>query len=111
MTDTPIRTAKEGQERLANDLRAVVDDAEALLRLAINDAGQGYGDARIKLEDSLKKARRELASVEKAVTQAVADGLQETDRYVRAHPWESVGVSAGIGAGIGLLLGLLIARK
>ena len=111
MTQSPIQNAKEGQQRLAHDLKAVVDDAEALLRLAINDAGQGYGDARAKLEDSLKKARRELASVEKALAKAVTDGLQETDRYVRAHPWESVGVSVGIGVGIGLLLGLLIARK
>jgi ElaB/YqjD/DUF883 family membrane-anchored ribosome-binding protein len=107
MTDTSTHNFQKGQERLASDLRAVVDNAEALLRQAVNGAGQGYGDARAKLEDSLEQARRELATLEKALV----NGLHETDRLVRKHPWESVAVGAGIGAGVGLLLGLLIARK
>jgi ElaB/YqjD/DUF883 family membrane-anchored ribosome-binding protein len=107
MTDASTHNFQKGQERLVSDLRTVVDDAEALLRQAVDGAGQGYGDARAKLEGSLERARRELATLEKAVI----NSLHETDRYVRKHPWESVGVGAGIGAGVGLLLGLLIARK
>ena len=47
---------KEGQARLARDLRAVVDDAEALLRQGVRDAGAGYEEARTRLAQSLQSA-------------------------------------------------------
>jgi ElaB/YqjD/DUF883 family membrane-anchored ribosome-binding protein len=98
---------QEGQARLARDLRVVVDDAEALLRQTVRDAGQGYGEARARLEQSLQTAKTELASAERAVLDTVAKAGRSTDDYVRKHPWESIAV----GAGVGLLLGLLIGRR
>ena len=104
MNDQP---ARNGQKRLAEDFKAVVDDAEELLRHAARDAGEGYEEARARLERSLKAARVELESMEKAVLDGTRRAARATDGYVHEHPWESV----GIGAGLGLLLGMLIARK
>ena len=98
---------QEGQARLARDLRTVVDDAEALLRQTVRDAGQGYGEARSKLEQSLQAAKAELASAERAVIDKVVQAGRSTDEYVHKHPWESVAV----GAGVGLLVGLLLGRR
>jgi ElaB/YqjD/DUF883 family membrane-anchored ribosome-binding protein len=100
-------TLNEGQQRLAQDFKAVVDDAEQLLRHAARDAGQGYGEARQRLEESLKAARAEFARLEGAVVDRARRAGRATDSYVHEHPWESI----GIGAGIGLLLGLLIGRR
>ena len=77
----------EGQDRLARDLRAVVDDAEALLQLAVRDAGAGYAEARTRLEQSLASAKSELSAVERA--------------------WTAVGV----GTALGLVLGLFAGRR
>jgi ElaB/YqjD/DUF883 family membrane-anchored ribosome-binding protein len=101
------QTAKNGQKRLAEDFKAVVKDAEELLRHAATDAGDGYDEARARLERSLKAARAELESMEKAVMDGTRRAARATDGYVHDHPWESI----GIGAGVGLLLGMLIARR
>jgi len=100
-------TLKDGQRNLAEDFKAVVNDAEQLLRHAARDAGQGYGEARERLEESLKIAREEFAKLEGTVVDNARRAGRATDGYVHRHPWESI----GIGAGIGLLLGLLIARR
>lgn len=39
-------TPKDNQTQLTQDFKAVVNDAEELLRHAAHDAGQGYHDAR-----------------------------------------------------------------
>lgn len=106
MADTST-TLKEGEKRLAKDFKAVVNDAEQLLRHAARDAGQGYEEARERLEESLKVAREELARLEGAVVDGARRAGRATDGYVHQHPWESIGV----GAAVGLLLGLLIARR
>ncbi len=106
MTDA-AKTLKDGQQRLAQDFKAVVNDAEQLLRDAARDAGQGYGEARERLEESLKIARDELACLEGAMMDSARRAGRATDDYVHRRPWESI----GIGAGVGLLLGLLIARR
>jgi ElaB/YqjD/DUF883 family membrane-anchored ribosome-binding protein len=100
-------TLKDGQKRLAQDFKAVVNDAEQLLRYAARDAGEGYTEARERLEESLKVAREEFARLEGAVVDGARRAGRATDGYVHQHPWESIGV----GAAVGLLLGLLIARR
>lgn len=106
MTDAS-RTLKQGQERLAQDFKAVVNDAEQLLRDAARDAGEGYGEARERLEESLKTAREEFARLEGAMVDGARRAGRATDGYVHRHPWETI----GIGVGVGLLLGLLIGRR
>lgn len=92
---------------LARDLRAVVRDAEALLRQAAGNAGTEYDAARAKLEASLRTARDQLASTEAALRENARRAGRAADDYVHRHPWESV----GIGAVIGLALGLLVSRR
>lgn len=98
---------QEDQQRLAADLRAVVRDTESLLRHAADGAGQGFAEARSKLEGTLKTAKSQLAKIEEVAVDRVVDAGKATDHYVRQHPWEAV----GIGAGIGLVIGLLIGRR
>lgn len=105
--DQATQPFPEETSRLADDFRTIVSDAEQLLRHAARDAGDGYDEARQRLEASLAAARKQLG----AMQQSVADGARRagdiTDGYVRSHPWESIAV----GAGIGVLIGLLIGRR
>jgi len=105
--DQAMHPLKQGTNRLADDFRAVVTDAEQLLRAAANQAGEGYAEARERLEASLKAARRELDTLEHQVVDGARRAGRATDGYVRDHPWESIAV----GAGIGVLVGLLIGRR
>jgi ElaB/YqjD/DUF883 family membrane-anchored ribosome-binding protein len=98
---------KDTQAKLSRDVRAMFDDAEALLQHTVRDAGEGYDDARGRLERSLKTARAQLEGVEHAVLDNARRAKEATDEYVHEHPWQSM----GIGAGVGLLLGMLISRK
>lgn len=101
---SPSSTA---EKRLAQDFRTVLNDAEELLRHAARDAGEGYNEARARLEESLKAARAELGTLEKAAVENARRAGRATDTYVRDHPWESI----GMGAAVGLLVGMLIARR
>ena len=107
MNDSVRHTIEAGQERLAKDLKTVIRDAEALLRQAVRDAGEGYGEAQEKLKQSVKSAKAQLEDAERALLESAQDAGRATDRYVRRHPWEAI----GIGAGIGLVVGLLIGRR
>lgn len=100
-------TTTPDAQRLARDMRKVVEDAEALLRHKVRDAGEGYAEARLRLEDSLKSAKERIVALEEEIAERVKDAGRATDRYVHDHPWESI----GIGAAVGLALGVLIARR
>jgi len=74
--------SKSAQGSLMGDLKAVINDAEELLR----DAAEEHGD---KVKEHLQDAGAEL------------------EKRVRAHPLAAVGIAAGVG----LILGLLLSRK
>jgi ElaB/YqjD/DUF883 family membrane-anchored ribosome-binding protein len=95
------------QKRLAHDVRALIRDAEDVLEHRVDQAGAAYDAARERLSHSVKDAKAGLSELETALMDRARDAARATDHYVRAHPWESIGVTAGIG----LLIGLLIGRK
>lgn len=99
--------ADSAREKLAHDMRALVSDAEEMLRAASKQGGEQLGAARERLERSVSVAKTELANVEQAMVERARRTARETDEYVHEHPWTAVGV----GAGIGLLLGLLLGRR
>ena len=90
-------------EKLAADLRLVISDAEALLRATVGEAGETAAAARAKMQESLESAKLKLGPLgEEAAEQARA-----ADGYVRANPWQAVGIAALAG----IALGLLISRR
>ncbi|MDH4479212.1 MAG: DUF883 family protein [Rhodoferax sp.] len=95
------------KNKLMNDLRLVIDDAQEMLRMTADQVGDGAVGVRARIEARLAEATRDLKHLqEAAVTQAKAAG-HATDEFVQQHPWKSIGVAAGVG----LLAGLLIARR
>lgn len=75
----------EANDNMANALRAVIADAEELLRATADQAGPRVQEARERLS-----------------------GMgRELDEQVRAHPWAAVGIAAAIG----LIAGILLTRK
>jgi ElaB/YqjD/DUF883 family membrane-anchored ribosome-binding protein len=94
------------KEKLVEDLKIVISDAEELLHATASHAGDRISTVRQKVQDSLQRAKAELAEVDVLLDQG-KQAVQAADEYVRAHPWQSVGIAAGIG----VIIGLLISRR
>jgi ElaB/YqjD/DUF883 family membrane-anchored ribosome-binding protein len=62
---------------------------------------------RARAEESVRQAKERLAGVEEEALRRAKVLTGEAEEYVRANPWQAVGVAAGIG----LVLGLLISRR
>lgn len=100
-TDTAV-----SKDKLVQDLKVVIADAEELLRATASQAGEKAVIAREKIQDSLHKAKIKLAEAEEVVVDKTKQAARATDEYVHEHPWKAVGAAAGIG----LIIGLLIRR-
>jgi ElaB/YqjD/DUF883 family membrane-anchored ribosome-binding protein len=86
--------------RLAEELRALVSDAEALLRTS---TGTASAAERQHAEDMLAELRTRLTALE----QQVKARARDVDSYVRDNPWQAVAVAGGVA----LLLGLIMGRR
>ena len=78
----------EAADNFMNDLRALIADAEELLRASADQAGPRMQEARARAEESLRSAPAPW-------------------RCSRAHPWAAVGIAAAIG----LVAGVVLSRK
>ena len=97
----------ENRERLARDMRAVVADAEQLLRVGAQGTGEAVAEARGRLEQSLADARAAIGRLEGAAVERAAAAGRAADAYVHENPWQAVAAGAAVGA----LIGMLLARK
>jgi ElaB/YqjD/DUF883 family membrane-anchored ribosome-binding protein len=100
------RSAQEieaSTEQLLQDLRAVVNDGEELLKAGVAELGERGMAAKEKLAAALEMAKETQRKLqERAIASARA-----TDRAIREHPYESIGIAFGVG----LLLGVVLNRK
>lgn len=98
-------TTTNNKDKLLSDLRVVVADAEELLRVTADQAGDSANEIRGRIQAKLSQAKADLALLqESAVAKAKAAG-RATDEYVHENPWKSIGIAAGAGLVIGLLIG------
>jgi ElaB/YqjD/DUF883 family membrane-anchored ribosome-binding protein len=100
-------TPGAARDQLVADLKAVVSDAEELLRATKDAAGERVSAARAKAEATLGKARAKLASAEDAAVERAKDAAKSADDYVHEHPWNAVGIAAAAG----IVIGVLLARR
>jgi ElaB/YqjD/DUF883 family membrane-anchored ribosome-binding protein len=94
-----------GTDKLMQDLRTVVEDAEALLKATAGQAGEKMDQARARAEESLRRAKMRLQDAGLEVEARARAAAQAADDYVHDKPWQSIGMAAGIGFLIGYLIG------
>ena len=100
-------TTTVSTEKLLDDLKTVVRDADALLQATAAQTGEKIEGARTRAMESLQKARQRLAVAEKEAMHEAREAAAAADLYVHKNPWQAVGIAAGAG----LLIGLLIGRR
>jgi ElaB/YqjD/DUF883 family membrane-anchored ribosome-binding protein len=94
---------EESTEKLLQDLKEVVRDGEELLRAGAEELGDRGTAAREKLMAALEIAKE---TQQRLQERAVA-GAKAADGYIRANPYQSIGVAFGVG----ILLGLFASRR
>ena len=103
-TDTEGKELAEvTMSKLMQDFKVVVNDAESLLKASAGELGEKAREARTRLTASLENARGSFHKVE----EKAVEGAKVTDKAIREHPYESIGIAFGVG----LLIGVLVARK
>ncbi len=87
--------------KLAEDIKTLVKDAEALLRASAENAEDLTDEARERAERSLHALRRQLNDIE----HDLKGRAELLDGYVRDNPWTAVAVAGGVALLVGLLMG------
>lgn len=95
------------KEKLMNDLKVVIADAQELLKMTANEVGDKAVALRSRMQTRLDQAKAELARLQEVTVVKAKEVGQATDTYVRENPWQAVGVAAGAG----FLIGLLVSRR
>ncbi len=90
-------------EKVKEDLRTLVHDAEDLLKATAGDMSEKAKEARSRLNAALDRAKETCRRLEEKTVAAA----KATDKVIREHPYESIGVAFAAG----LLIGVLVARR
>jgi ElaB/YqjD/DUF883 family membrane-anchored ribosome-binding protein len=98
---SPVEGKKEA---LIRDLKAIVGDADGLLKEMANASVEGFVATRTRVEGKMGEAKARLDAARTAVA-ARAKGAADTGHaYARDNPWKVLGASAVAGLFIGFLL-------
>jgi len=95
------------KEKLKEDLRVVVADADWLLKATVNQAGERITAARTRAGESLQAAKSRLVDARASAAEKIKVAAKTTDIYVSNKPWQLIGVAAVLG----IALGVLISRR
>jgi ElaB/YqjD/DUF883 family membrane-anchored ribosome-binding protein len=98
-------TVAAQRERTIDDIKAVIADAEELLSLSAEQAGEDAAKMRERLQARLHDARQRLATAQSAAMDRAKAAGQAADHYVHERPWQAIGMAAAVGLVIGVLIG------
>ncbi len=94
-------------ESLIGDFKALMADAEDLIKATASHEDGPLSAIRSKALDALNNAKDSLSAAEGTLTEKAKEVAEGADEFVHRNPWEAVGVAAGLG----LLIGLFIRRR
>jgi len=94
---------EESTERLLQDLKAVVQDGEELLRAGAQELGERGNAAREKLAAALEMAKETRRKIE----ERAVEYARSTDELIREHHYQSIGIAFGVG----MLFGIIMNRR
>ncbi|MCW5625211.1 MAG: DUF883 domain-containing protein [Burkholderiales bacterium] len=92
-------------DRLLTDFKAVVAEAEALVRATADEASEQASTVRERLDAKLADAKAQLERVETRVLGSARAAANAAEDYVHKNPWEAVAVAAVLGIVAGLVIG------
>jgi ElaB/YqjD/DUF883 family membrane-anchored ribosome-binding protein len=89
--------------KVADDLKALVDDGQELLKATASASGERIAAARTEFEQHALRAKARLAQL----SQPLVERARQVDDYVHGNAW----IALGMAAAAGVLIGLLAAKR
>jgi ElaB/YqjD/DUF883 family membrane-anchored ribosome-binding protein len=102
-----VEHTADGSSVLAEELRQIVNQAEALLNAMGEDGDAATAALRERVNDSIDAARSRLADIEEQAHRVSQRAAGAAEAWVRDNPWSAVLIAAGLG----LVIGTLLARR
>ncbi|QSR87943.1 DUF883 family protein [Methylacidiphilum caldifontis] len=93
------------REKLINDIKAVLHDADVLVKSTAGDIGEKTKDAIDRLNSKLNSLRDYLSNSEDWLVDKTKERVKSTDEIIRKNPYQSIGISLLVGIAIGIILG------
>jgi ElaB/YqjD/DUF883 family membrane-anchored ribosome-binding protein len=93
-TATAGKTLGSQKDKLIEDIKTVVSDAQELLQRARTSSAEGYSAVRADLEDRLADSIARLQDVQEELTARARGAVKATETYVHDNPWKSMGYVA-----------------
>jgi ElaB/YqjD/DUF883 family membrane-anchored ribosome-binding protein len=101
---TNFGSVEAKKDVLVKDIKAVVGDADVLLRGIAGATADSYAATRAKVEGKLSDAKTRFEETRTQIAER-AQGIVDTGQaYVKGNPWKVAGATATIGLVIGYLL-------
>ena len=97
--------SEASKEKLMQDFRIVMADAEELLRATAGQAGDKVVATRERIQENLAAAKASLNEAESELIEKTKYAAEATDAYVHDNPWKAIGVAASVGVIVGMLIG------
>lgn len=94
---------RESDPTLTEDFESVAQEAEGLLNATGNQPADKVKELRARLAAALQSAKITAQRLEQKTVAAA----KATDRCIRDHPYQTIGIAFGLG----LLVGVLAARR
>jgi len=98
---------EEAKDRLVDDFKRVIRDAEALLKATADQTGDNIKAVRGRAEETLREAKVKLQDLQNGLLDRTKAAYHATDEIVHENPWQAIGVAAAVG----FLLGILTGRR
>ncbi|MDX3907264.1 MAG: DUF883 family protein [Pigmentiphaga sp.] len=93
----------ESRDKAADQVRGLIEDAEALLRSTAGYSSEELQAVRSRLRETLERAGGRYRDAQQSAVASYREATAKTDAYVHDNPWRAVGIAAAVGVVIGLL--------
>ena len=102
-----IEMSTSSKQKLIDDMKIVVADAEEILRATAGVAGEKMAELRERIGERVRDAKLRIEDAEVALVDRTKAAARATDDFVNDNPWRAVGIAAGVG----LMLGIIVGRR
>jgi ElaB/YqjD/DUF883 family membrane-anchored ribosome-binding protein len=104
METNGARYGANGGSDAAEELREIVEKAEALLGTLTGEGGEALDELRARVTETVRSARERLREIDSLARDATQRAADTADAYVTGNPWTAVAVAAAVGAVAGAAL-------
>jgi ElaB protein len=103
--DAAREASLQARAAVSQEVHRLITDVESLIRRVGDAADPELRRLRAEVQSAIAATRRALADSARRAQHQAKEALEASDRYVRAQPWQTIGIAAVSGLFIGFLIG------